>query len=646
MATPTAAAGSAEHLGINVEELITRFSALDYAVFGMLLALSLAIGVYFGLCKRHEMTDAAGYLLGGRNMGVLPAAMSLIASFMSAITLLGTPAEVYQYGTQYIVIGFSYLLVMPAAAYLYMPVFFDLQLISVYEYLERRFHRMVRTLGAILFCIQMSIYMAIVVYAPSLALAQVTGVSVYLSVCLIFFVCIFYTALGGMKAVLWTDTIQMIIMFGAMLAIIIKGSLDVGGFGSVWHAADEGGRLEFLNFDPSPGVRHTVWTLVVGGYFTWITIYGVNQAQVQRYLCVPTKRKAAHAIWINLLGLLFLLIVCSYAGLVIYAKYRTCDPLTSGSVSTSDQLFPLFVMDTMGEIPGVPGLFVAGIFSGALSTVSSGINSLAAITLEDFIIPNRKEPLSHERQALITQVLAVVFGILGFVLVFVAEQLGDILQAALSLYGMVGGPLLGLFTLGMFFPWANYKGAMSGVFSGLFVIFWIGVGFQVEKAFGRIHIPKLPTSIDGCPRYNSTEEDVLGLGTTPVPGLTTTEEPELEHAAGPYYMSYMWYSTVASTVVVVVGMLVSLATGAQDPRRLDPRLIIPLGDKFKFLPQRWRNFLNFDVGINYESPKAEDLDSAFAHLPTTPSTFPLVEVVKRPAVSVDLNGDTDNGWQE
>ncbi|KAF0307875.1 Sodium-coupled monocarboxylate transporter 2 [Amphibalanus amphitrite] len=581
MATPTAAAGSAEHLGINVEELITRFSALDYAVFGMLLALSLAIGVYFGLCKRHEMTDAAGYLLGGRNMGVLPAAMSLIASFMSAITLLGTPAEVYQYGTQYVVIGFSYLLVMPAAAYLYMPVFFDLQLISVYE--------------------------------------------------------------GGMKAVLWTDTIQMIIMFGAMLAIIIKGSLDVGGFGSVWHAADEGERLEFLNFDPSPGVRHTVWTLVVGGYFTWVTIYGVNQAQVQRYLCVPTKRKAAHAIWINLLGLLFLLIVCSYAGLVIYAKYRTCDPLTSGSVSTSDQLFPLFVMDTMGEIPGVPGLFVAGIFSGALSTVSSGINSLAAITLEDFIIPNRKEPLSHERQALITQVLAVVFGILGFVLVFVAEQLGDILQAALSLYGMVGGPLLGLFTLGMFFPWANYKGAMSGVFSGLFVIFWIGVGFQVEKAFGRIHIPKLPTSIDGCPRYNSTEEDVLGLGTTPVLGLTTTEEPELEHAAGPYYMSYMWYSTVASTVVVVVGMLVSLATGAQDPRRLDPRLIIPLGDKFKFLPQRWRNFLNFDVGINYESPKAEDMDSAFAHLPTTPSTFPLVEVVKRPAVSVDLNGDTDNG---
>ncbi|XP_037089110.1 sodium-coupled monocarboxylate transporter 1-like [Pollicipes pollicipes] len=453
-----ATAATVERLGINVDELVRRFSALDYAVFGLLLLLSLGIGVYFGVCKGHEMKDNTGYLLGGRQMGTVPAAMSLIASFMSAITLLGTPAEVYQYGTQYWVIAFSYLIVTPAAAYLYMPVFFDLQLISVYEYLERRFHRRVRVTGACLFCIQMSIYMAIVVYAPSLALAQVTGVNVYLSVCLIFFVCIFYTALGGIKAVLWTDTIQMAIMFASMLAIIIKGSYDVGGFDVVWERAVEGNRIEFFNFNTSPGVRHTVWTLVVGGYFTWITIYGVNQAQVQRYLCVPTKRRAANAIWLNLAGLLFLLTVCSYAGLVIYARYRLCDPLSSGSVSTADQLFPLFVMDTLGETPGVPGLFVAGIFSGALSTVSSGINSLAAITMEDFIMPSVSRPLTAQMQTIISRALAVAFGVLGFLLVFIAEQLGDILQAALSIYGMVGGPVLGVFTLGLFFPWANHIG--------------------------------------------------------------------------------------------------------------------------------------------------------------------------------------------
>ncbi|XP_037075870.1 sodium-coupled monocarboxylate transporter 1-like [Pollicipes pollicipes] len=612
MATPAvaAAAEAVEKVGINVEELITRFSTVDYVVFALLLAISLGIGLYYGLCHSSEMNDTEGYLLGGRQMGTLPAAMSLIASFMSAITLLGTPAEVYQNGTQYWIIGFSYFIVMPAAAYLYMPVFFNLRVISAYEYLELRFHRVVRVTGGAIFCIQMCIYMAIVVYAPSLALSQVTGINVYLSVCVIFFVCIIYTTLGGMKAVLWTDTVQVVIMFGAMLAVIIKGSFDVGGFSEVWEISRQGDRIEFFNFDPNPGVRHTVWTLVVGGYFTWITIYGVNQAQVQRYLCVPTKRQAATAIWINCFGLFLLLTICGYAGLVIYAKYHLCDPLTSKSVSTPDQLFPLFVMDTMGEIHGVPGLFVAGIFSGALSTVSSGINSLAAVTVEDFVKPFRKVAISSQQQAKMSKFLAVGFGLLAFALVFVAERLGDILQAALSIFGMVGGPLLGLFTLGMFFPWANYIGAMVGTFTGLIIIFWIGVGVQVEKAYGRIHSDKLMVSIEGCPRYNVTSEDLLT--TTLAPSTTTMASAEVEdpgEALGVYYLSYMYYSALASAVVVVVGLVVSFITGARDPRRLDPRLIVPLGDKlFCFLPDSWRRFLNFHVGEDFEPADGNGLE--------------------------------------
>jgi len=604
----SAAVETAEKVGINLEELITRFSAVDYVVFAILLAVSLAIGLYYGLCHSEEMHDAEGYLLGGRQMGTFPAAMSLIASFMSAITLLGTPAEVYQNGTQYWMIGISYFLVMPAAAYLYMPIFFNLRVISAYEYLELRFSRMVRVTGGVIFCIQMCIYMAIVVYAPSLALSQVTGINVYVSVCVIFVVCIIYTTLGGMKAVLWTDTVQVIIMFCAMLAVIIKGSLDVGGFAEVWRISDEGGRIEFFNFDPNPGVRHTVWTLVVGGYFTWITIYGVNQAQVQRYLCVSTRRQAATAIWINCIGLFVLATICGYAGLVIYAKYYLCDPLSSKSVSTADQLFPLFVMDTMGDLKGVPGLFVAGIFSGALSTVSSGINSLAAVTVEDFIKPFSSKGVSSEWQAKMSKFLAIGFGLLSFALVFVAEQLGDILQAALSIFGMVGGPLLGLFTLGMFFPWANYKGAMVGTFTGLAIIFWIGVGVQVEKALGHIHTPKLNYSLEGCPRYNVTTASEDLLTTTLAPSMTdmlTDAEPEEKvDALGIYYLSYMYYSALASAVVVVVGLLVSWATGLRDPRKMNPKLIVPLGDTlFRWMPDSWREFLNFHVGEDYEEPE-------------------------------------------
>jgi len=230
--------------------------------------------------------------MAGRNMNTFPVSMSLIASFMSAITLLGTPAEVYQFGTQYAVMGFSFCLVMPAVNYLYMPIFYRMQGTSAYEYLELRFHKAVRCLGSVTFTIQMSLYMSVVVYAPALALSQVTGINVFVSVTGILFVCIFYTALGGLKAVIWTDTLQVVLMYVSMLVVIIKGDVDLGGPVEVWRRNAEASRIEFDDFDFSPTKRHSIWALIFGAYFTWMTIYAVNQSQVQRYLTVSTLRQA------------------------------------------------------------------------------------------------------------------------------------------------------------------------------------------------------------------------------------------------------------------------------------------------------------------------------------------------------------------
>ena len=112
-------------------------------------------------------------------------------------------------------------------------------------------------------------------------------------------------------------------------------------------------------------------------------------------------------------------------------------------------------MQVMGDIPGVPGLFVAGVFSGALSTVSSGLNSLAAVCLKDFIASGCNIALTEEKQTIVTKVLAVVFGIIGYGMVFMVKYLPGVLEAALGIFGIVGGPVLGAFTLGMFFPFAT-----------------------------------------------------------------------------------------------------------------------------------------------------------------------------------------------
>lgn len=570
------------------------FGWADYLVFVLMLVASAAIGVYYA-CVGRKKTSTDEFLMAGRNMGTFPVAMSLIASFMSAITLLGTPAEIYQFGTIYWLIIFSFFFVMPAANFLYMPIFYNLQCTSAYEYLELRFSKTVRCMGSLTFTLQMCLYMSVVVYAPALALSQVTGINVWISVSSIFVICIFYTVIGGLKAVIWTDTLQVVIMYVALLIPIIQGDIDVGGAAEVWRRNYESGRVEFDDWDFSPGKRHSVWSLIIGGYFTWVTIYGVNQSQVQRYLTVATIRQARYAIWINLVGLVVLFSICCYGGMVIYAKYYLCDPLSAKYVNTPDQLFPLFVLETMGHVPGITGFFVAGIFSGALSTVSSGLNSLAAIFLEDFVRPFWLPNMEEAKATLISKMLALGFGVLCFGLVFVAANLGNVLEAALSIFGIIGGPLLGVFTLGMFFPWANAKGAGVGIISSLVLMLWIGIGTQVAKGAGYLKVESKPYNNTGCvPPLNST----------------ITVEPDGE-ALSLYELSYMWYSATGCATVVVVGLIVSVLTGMQDPRKLNPALICNTGSNiFWFLPKGAKEFLRFHVGDDYNPEKEESTTSS------------------------------------
>ena len=153
-------------------KLIEYFGAINYAVFAAMLAVSAFIGIFFWWRSRgRNSTDEM--LMAGKSMGTFPMTLSLIASFMSAITLLGTPAELYKNGTQYVILALSYPFVMAATVYIFLPVFDKVNITTSYEYLELRFNKYVRLLASACFTLQMVLYMAIVVYAPALALSQV-----------------------------------------------------------------------------------------------------------------------------------------------------------------------------------------------------------------------------------------------------------------------------------------------------------------------------------------------------------------------------------------------------------------------------------------------------------------------------------------
>lgn len=488
--------------------------------------------------------------MADRNMSVWPVSFSLMASFMSAITLLGVSMENYQFGTLFVIINISYGLATPIAAYLYLPVFFKLQKASAYEYLENRFGPATRLCASIAYSLQMILYMGIVLYAPALALEAVTGISKTAAILSLGLVCTFYSTIGGMKAVLVTDVFQSILMFAAVFSVIIFAAIKAGGLGEIWKVAEEGGRIEFLNFDPNPTTRHTWWSLIIGGGFTYLSLYAVNQTQVQRLLTVKSLKRSQGALWLNWPILSLLSFSTSFAGLAIYSYYSKCDPLLEGRISSRDQLMPIFVVDTMHTLPGMAGLFVSGIFSASLSTVSAALNSLAAVTLEDYVKPLyqavKKRPLPESQSSVPTKLMACVYGAVCIGIAFLAGSLGGVLQSSLTIFGVVGGPLFGLFTLGMFCTSANQRGAITGLASGLVFSIWIGFGQPKPP------VKMLTFSTEGCTA--TTFLDVVG-NTLPVSPLA---EPVADSDYFYLYrLSYMWYCVLGFLVTLFVGFVVS-----------------------------------------------------------------------------------------
>uniref|UniRef100_A0A8C5PJJ9 Sodium-coupled monocarboxylate transporter 1 n=1 Tax=Leptobrachium leishanense TaxID=445787 RepID=A0A8C5PJJ9_9ANUR len=514
---------------------IGSFTPWDYLIFALVLAISAAIGVYYYIVGMGKDT-AQEFLTGGRQMSALPVSLSLTSSFMSAVTILGTPADVYRYGAMYSIFAISYAFVVFICAEIFLPVFYRLQITSTYEIL----------------------YTGIVIYAPALALNQVSGFNLWGAMVATGLVCTFYCALGGLKAVIWTDVFQIIIMLAGFIAVIIRGVVVQGGIQKIIDDAHNGGRLNFWDFDPDPLRRHTFWTIVIGGTFLWTGIYGINQAQVQRYIACKTRFQAKLSLYFNLIGLWLILACAVLSGLILYSVFKDCDPWTSNEISALDQLMPYLVLLILKDFPGLPGLFVACAYCGTLSTVSSSINALAAVTVEDLIKPHTN--LSEKKLSWLSKGMSVLYGILCIAMAAVASYMGSVIQAALSIFAIVGGPLLGLFSLGFFFPYANPLGAIIGLLVGFAMSLWVGVGAQIYPPLPSKSWP-LPLSTAGCnfttvANWTSSAEMTM---------MTTLMQPQISDrpaiADNWYSLSYLYFSILGTLVAVLVGLLVSVLTG-------------------------------------------------------------------------------------
>lgn len=562
------------------------FEIWDYLVVGVMLLLSGAIGVYFRFSGGKQKTTNE-YLMAGRNMDMLPVVLSLMATIQTAVGTLGFPGEVYLYGAQLYLYPLGFTVALIICTFVHTPVYFGIQVTSAYEYLEKRFGKLTRTIISGLFVIQMILFMSVGLYSPSIALSAVSGLSHIVSILAVGIVCAFYCTLGGMKAVLWTDVLQSVLMFLALLSVIIKGSIDMGGFQEVLNTAEKGGRLNFFNTTFDPTLRFTVWSALIGGFMYGMTTCGANQTQVQRLLTVSTLKRSQLALLISIPFNLLMYYTIYTCGLVIYANFAGCDPLLqtdSSGISSADQLIPYYMIRSFNMYPGMAGFCVSGVFCAALTSISSAVNSLAAVTYEDFVKPfcTCQSWVTEKSATRMSKFFAFFYSALCIAMTYIVGNIKAIIPAAFVVFTAIGGPTLSIITLGMLTTTSNQKGIIVGLLSGIALNAWIGTGAIISD-FPQI---KLPQSTEFCPA-NSSESLFLPtmtyLNSTNITLTTITTEATFEPTDGisilkeeifPLFkLSFLLHPVPGTILTLLLGYIVSFITGGDT--NVDENLICP-----------------------------------------------------------------------
>ncbi|CAG5131129.1 unnamed protein product [Candidula unifasciata] len=599
----------------------------DFVVFGATILISIAIGIYYAFSGGRQRTTAE-YLVGGRTMSFIPVAISLMVSFESSIMMLGLPAEAYVYGIQIIFSSCGFLISNLLSIHIVVPLLHPLKITSAYEYLELRFRsRSVRLVGTLMGMLTYIWYMGIVLFGPAVALEAVTDFPLWSSIFIIELVAVIYTAFGGLKAVIWTDVFQAFVMFAGIFAILIKGTIDAGGPTAVWDTAYKGGRLNFFNFDPDPRTRHTFWNLFLGAIVRGFGL-GFNQSTVQRISSTKTINDAKRMLFSVAPCFTISLIISAYEGTVAYAYYQAkgCDPFESKQINDPNQIVPYMVMDIFEYLPGMPGLFLAALFSASLSTLSSGLSSLSALLWADVVHPLVGPHISETKATIIAKIAVLCFGALACGVAVLVSQIGGTLtQISGSLIAAFGGPLIGIFFLGCFCPRSNEKGAIAGGFAGLAFAFWMSLGMNFSPVIKKT--PWLPpASIANCSVpdlgngtdlwmssvYNSSSVYSNYTILSTVKSITERPFREPEGVEKLYTVSYLWISVIGTLVTMVVGVIVSVFTGMNKPGDVDPRYLISVSESLLiFLPRPVKRYLS-SIGPQYikEEYKARFPDPA------------------------------------
>lgn len=444
-----------------------HFYPLDYGVLITYLLAMVLIGII--LAGRENTTD--DFFLAGRRIPWWAAGLSIFGTQLSAITFMAIPAKVYATDWVYILGNMCIVLVAPLVVFFYLPFFRRLNVTTAYEYLEKRFNLSVRLFGSASFVLFQLGRMGIVLFLPAIALSAVTGISTMTCIIIMGVLATLYTVLGGIEAVVWTDVVQVIVLLGGAILSLFVAIGKVGcGFGEAFALA--GSADKFHTFNWTWDITTTaVWVVVVGNLMSNLIPYTTDQAVIQRYLTTRDEKEARKAIWTNAVltipaGLIFFAV-----GTALWLFYQQHPAQLNPTLST-DAIFPLFIAQQLPA--GITGLVVAGLFAAAMSTLDSSMNSVSTAIVTDFY--RRFRPDAPDRQCLsLARWLVVLIGALAVLTAMwmASSNIKSLWDAFVTILGLTGGALAGMFILGIFTRRAHGVGTLIGAFCGAITLYLV-----------------------------------------------------------------------------------------------------------------------------------------------------------------------------
>lgn len=447
---------------------------LDYIVVAVYSIAFLGLGYLF-----KEQKNKKDYFLGGRSFGWFPLSLSVMATQLSAISFISAPAFVGIRdggGLKWLSYEFAVPLAMIFLGAFLVPTLYKSGVVSIYEYLERRFNRSTRLLLSLVFQVSRAFATSVMIYAIALILTSVMGIPFWQTVIAIGVITLIYSYQGGMKAVVYGDMIQMIILFGGIVICLSFALSYIGGWEN-FISNVETPRLDAVDFGSlgfSKGEEFGFWPMVIGGFFLYASYYGTDQSQVQRLLSANSLRTAQKTILYN--GILRYVITLSYCimGLVVGTMALTTPEFLT-KVDKPDLMIPVFIRDYLPH--GIIGVLIVAILSAAMSSLSSAVNSLSAVTTEDFIAHGKQ--LEHEQYVRYSRLAALFWGIVCIGLAFYTGNIADTVIEAINKIGSVFyGPILATFLAAIQIKRINSTGMNIGLVTGVGVniFLWLVVG--------------------------------------------------------------------------------------------------------------------------------------------------------------------------